>query len=516
MVIGDDGKPVAGAKVEGKWTVVEPLPGRGGGPTGIGANFTATATTDDRGAFLLEGIHPTANVSLEASVAEARTEQPRNASPAVGESVTLRISGTNTVALSGRVVDSTGAPIAGASVQIRARPPGRDGWAKVELVRFGDASTINADADGRFRTPRQLRCGYAYRAEAQAEGFMADIAPWLSLGAGTVPALPDLTLRRVRAVSGRVLDRSGRAIPGATVRQSGDGPKPTRAVTDGPGRFTLPGVLEGRFFLFVDKPGYRPMWRLAGPSGTDIELTIARDDEPGPQPLKDRPPALPRPEELGLLHRVFDPYAEQVLKRGGPNERGWVLPILMRIDPDRAQELINTGSHPRSRDYERRELALQRVAAAPDEAGAIVEAIEDPDARAWAKVSVAAALPVAERARKVELLTQALVDARAVAEPADRALKFANIGKGLFDLGETERAANVLREGQALANKLPKADWAAFARRTVAEELAPVDLAGALELLKGMERDREYDSALGHVAHELAARRRPRRSGSWG
>jgi beta-lactamase regulating signal transducer with metallopeptidase domain/protocatechuate 3,4-dioxygenase beta subunit len=505
VVVGDDGKPVAGAKVEGKWMVVEPLSGRGG-PTGIGHNFTASATTDDRGAFLLEGIHPTANVTLEASAAEARTEQPRNATPAVDESVTLRISGANTVALAGRVVDSSGAPIAGVSVQIRARPPDRDGFAEQEPVQFGDSSTIRPGADGRFRTPRQLRRGYAYRAEAQAGDFMADITPWLSLGADTVPTLPDLTMRRVRTVAGRVLDRSGRAVPDATVRQSGDGPKPTRALTDAQGRFALPGVLEGRFFLFVDKPGYRPAWRLAGPLGADIELTIARDDEPGPEPRRYRPPTLPRPEELALLHRLFDAYADGVLKQGGPEVKSWFLPVLVRIDPDRALELINAGGDVRSRDLERREFALHRLAAAPDEAGQLVESIEDPDLRAWSEVSVAAALPAAERARKLDLLTHALVNARAVSEPADRALKFANIGEGLLDLGEVERATSVLREGQALAGKLPKAGWAGFARRTVAEELAPIDLAGALTLLEGMQDDREYEMALGHIAHELAAR----------
>jgi hypothetical protein len=40
----------------------------------------------------------------------------------------------------------------------------------------------------------------------------------------------------------------------------------------------------------------------------------------------------------------------------------------------------------------------------------------------------------------------------------------------------------------------------------VAEELAPIDLAGALELLEGRENDRDHDSALGHIAHELAGR----------
>lgn len=57
------------------------------------------------------------------------------------------------------------------------------------------------------------------------------------------------------------------------------------------------------------------------------------------------------------------------------------------------------------------------------------------------------AIPAAERDRKLNLLAQALVNARGVPDPANRALKFANIGEGLLDLGEVERATNVLRQG---------------------------------------------------------------------
>lgn len=505
LVVGDDDKPVARATVEGQWTVSVPVSG-GGGMTGMARNFKVSATTDDRGAFVLEGIHPTANVSMEAHADGARTERPVTAGPGADVPVTLRISGANTVAIAGRVVDSSGAPIPGASVRLRARPPDRNRSVWGEPVRFGESTTIRTGADGRFRTPRQLRRGYSYLAEAAAEGFMSDITPWLSLGPDTAPVLADLALRRVRDVSGRVLDRSGRPVPGATVRQSGDGPKPTHALSDAEGRFTLPGVLEGRFFVFVEKPGYRRTWRLAGPTGTGVELAIARDDEPGPAPLRYRPPALPRPEELALLHRMFDPYADQVLRLGGPNERRSVLAVIDRVDPDRALELMNASGDARSGVFERVEFALRRAAAAPDEAVALIQAIEDPDARVWAELGCAAALPASERTRKLDLLTQALVDARAVNDPAQRAIDLARTGEGLLDLGEGERATMALREGEALARRLPREGRSGYARTIVAEELAPIDVAGALELLKGMEDDREHESGLGHMAHELAAR----------
>ena len=42
----------------------------------IGRTFSAMSKTDAQGQFLLEGIHPGANVMLEASASEARTDRP--------------------------------------------------------------------------------------------------------------------------------------------------------------------------------------------------------------------------------------------------------------------------------------------------------------------------------------------------------------------------------------------------------------------------------------------------------
>ncbi len=504
-VVGADGEPVVGASVEGRWLVIAPVDGQRG--MGIGQNHTASAKTDTRGVFILEGIHPGQTVTIEAHSRGARTDRPVTAIPGRNEPVTLRISGANIVALSGRVVDSAGQPVPDVAVRIRSRRPDRDGLADPGPVSFDGVTVIQTDSRGEFRTPRQLRRGYSYRAEAKADGFMSDTSPWLSLGSDTVPTLSDLTLRRVRAVSGRVLDHTGRGVAGVIVRQSGDGPMPTRKQTDDDGRFTVPGVIEGRFFLFTDRAGYRPSWHLAGPSGTDVKITIARDDEPGPAPLRYRPPALPRPAELNLVHRLLDADTERLLAKGGPNERRAMLMILMRIDPNRAMSMIDADPDARARDFNRRELAIERAGSAPDEATRLVESIANPDTRAWARVSLAAVLPASERIRKLDLLARALDDARAVPDAANRALKFANIGEALFDLGETERAASVLREGQAVAKDLPVTGWPAFARQTVAEELASIDLEGALGLLGGMEADRNHDMALGHIAHELAGRK---------
>src|SRR5581483_11503932 len=69
---------------------------------------------------------------------------------------------------------------------------------------------------------------------------------------------PDIVLQplpRLVAAEGRVTDRAGRPVAGATVSQAGDGPRPTRTTTDEAGRFRLPGVFTGPAFVFVTKDG---------------------------------------------------------------------------------------------------------------------------------------------------------------------------------------------------------------------------------------------------------------------
>ena len=58
-------------------------------------------------------------------------------------------------------------------------------------------------------------------------------------------------------MAGRVVDREGQPVAGATVFQSGDSPARTEAETGADGRFALNGVVARPTFLFARKPGYR-------------------------------------------------------------------------------------------------------------------------------------------------------------------------------------------------------------------------------------------------------------------
>ena len=164
FVVDGHGNRVADAAVEGKWErIVGPGP-KGSSGVMMGAGYSASATSNAQGEFLLEGIHKGANVMLEASLEEARTERPQQATVGAGETVKLVISSLNTVSLHGQVMDPRGKPVAGALVRIRSRPLKSDGYPEPGPVRF-HAGEIHTDRDGRFRTPRQLKRGFGYRAE---------------------------------------------------------------------------------------------------------------------------------------------------------------------------------------------------------------------------------------------------------------------------------------------------------------------------------------------------------------
>jgi hypothetical protein len=96
-----------------------------------------------------------------------------------------------------------------------------------------------------------------------------------------------------------------------------------------------------------------------------------------------------------------------------------------------------------------------------------------------------------------------MVAARATKSPPGAGTAcLALIGEHLLDMGDKDRATRLLREAQALAEQLPSASFAGYARGAVAEELAQIDLPAALALTKGLE---DSDRHHRNIAHEMAA-----------
>ena len=198
------------------------------------------------------------------------------------------ISGANTIALAGRVVDSAGNPVPEMLVRIRSRPLNKNAAPDPGGVRFDGEGSITTDRIGRFETLRRVKRGFEFRAEVKPEdpSLMSDSSPWLVLRSDTRPTLQDVVLRRLRIVEGKVVDSRGEPIADARVRQSGDGPVPTEDRSDSAGHFRLSGVLAEPAFVFVEKQGYRFTGRSIGVDSAPVEIALERSNGTAAPPLE--------------------------------------------------------------------------------------------------------------------------------------------------------------------------------------------------------------------------------------
>jgi hypothetical protein len=161
-----------------------------------------------------------------------------------GRAPTLRLQRPGEIV--GRVVDGSGAPIAGAWVS--AGPPPRPDTA--DLPRREPLAGISTGADGSFLLGR-LKPGELYSIQAARAGFLPPPADTIAPAFAGRPSAIVLVLVPNRPASGRVLDAQGLPVSGAEVRLSPAAPRtqeaPRRlplpdAVSDERGRFTVPSI----------------------------------------------------------------------------------------------------------------------------------------------------------------------------------------------------------------------------------------------------------------------------------
>ena len=256
--------------------------------------------------------------------------------------------------------------------------------------------------------------------------------------------------------------------------------------TGADGRFRLPGVYREPAFLFVEGDGLAFEGHRIGAGDEAVELKVRRASEPatGP-PLHTLPPVLPREEEKALARRLIG--TDLTLLTGETTQESYRLaPTLARVDFDRAWDLV--GEPGGGQSVHERNVAPACAdalsATSLEEAVSVAEALKAPSSRLWFYCRASDALPKTDRARKLDLLNKALVHARAEPRPGDKLLALGRVGIRLLELGETERGTQVLREGQRLADSLPKL---ARARGLFAPQLARIDGRAALELTEGFD-----------------------------
>jgi hypothetical protein len=498
-----DGKPMAGVKVAARLVETERT-----GYLGVTVpddwHRRLTAVTDGQGVASLPGLTRWIELrSVRLTVAGGGTqvamllyaEGKHEASLSLGRPARLV----------GAVKDASGAPVAGVVVEVWVRcgfsfGNGRSSYVIPEPVRF-DTGSVRTVANGSFQTPPLLQASSTYRVVVRVAGFATAISDWITLR-GESNAMPPLTVRPLRTLDGRVVDRQGRPITSVQVFQPGDGPS---ATTDEAGRFQLGAVRPGRSILLARRDGFRFGGALIDDTNPGpIELTLSRPGEPPDRTVATLTGPIPQEESRALARRVLGPYLKQVVAKGDDAAKLWSLRVLRWLDPPALLEYVQKLHFDRgtTADFLRGEAALAFVADDPEEAATIAETIADPARRAGTLVDLADLTPAADRARKLALLDRAALQARAAALSSNKLFQMGEVAERWLELGESDKARALFAEGRKLVEALPpqkRTDAGSFQAH-----LARVEPDAAMSLIKDVGPMRWRQRIYGNIAIRLA------------
>lgn len=184
--------------------------------------------------------------------------------------------------LTGRVLDETGAPVAGARLELQPVPAGDPGLAwSAALLDPRAAPETTSDAEGGFAW-EHLRPG-TWDLVVRAPGFAAETVPAIELEEGRARDLGLLRLTSGTDLSGRVEDPDGAPVAAAEIHLDDAasrwfsvpmGEPAPDTVSDADGRFSIPDRRAGeQVDLEVRRPGFVPR-SLPGVVVTGDPLTV--------------------------------------------------------------------------------------------------------------------------------------------------------------------------------------------------------------------------------------------------
>ena len=448
-VVNEQGEPVAGVQVESRWEGARSIVS------------SALVRTDQDGRFALRGVDPLAELKLTAwdGFASADGAMTVRAEAAQTKPIVLTIEPKNTAPLGGRVIDLAGNPVAGASIQLWRRERARDGRETVITpILFGDPfRSIHTDSQGRYRSPRRLPLGGEYYARAVAPGRLTAFSRPVKL-TGESPELPAIVLRRVRTIEGQMVDGQ-KPIAGGVVRQAGNGPMPTRAITAQDGHFQLAGVLEGPAVLFAEKDGFRFHLQPIDDEVEKIKIMLTKTAEAPPSRYQTLASARPVEEERAMSRRLMQPCADTILAKGTDQDKYQFLLSAIEVDRSAVLEWVGTVKFNDADYLSPVKLKLVEALAhdSLDEATALIETSTDATLRAQGYAEICEVRRDLDPARLKELLAQAMVNAQApAARPLARIDVPARVADRLIDSGEIEQARKLLQEAEHFFKEMTK------------------------------------------------------------
>ena len=229
-------------------------------------NAPPAERTDDRGEFEMAGIPPGEYTVVAREGSRAPGIAPVVVAPGSEAAVSLTVSDGGYV--TGRIVDPTGRPLPGRVRLEVFEDRGLPGFAS-------DAVAAEAKADGAFALgPLPLgSLGIGVSAPRHASRRVdAQVA-----ARGRTVDLGDIALDPGLAIRGRVRDREGSAVGGATVRALGQEPGAASdaEATSGPdGRFDLGGLRPGRHQVSASAPGFAMAYAMAEVGGEPVDIVM--------------------------------------------------------------------------------------------------------------------------------------------------------------------------------------------------------------------------------------------------
>ena len=178
-----------------------------------------------------------------------------------------------------------------------------------------------------------------------------------------------------------------------------------------------------------------------------VTVAVRRADEPPAVSYKTLPSALPADQEKALARRLFEPFAEHVLKDGKEEDKRKLADEPGRDRPGLDLEHLDAVkfADPEELNGVRSNIAGALVSDNPEEAAAVAEGISDPSQRAFVYAGVTRDLLKRDPVRARRFLEQAILNNQATKQPRSRVTILDRIINLLIDLGEIERARESIR-----------------------------------------------------------------------